>query len=106
MSVETGALALKPGLAIVALIGATVSLRYIKEINTIPSKLSVVASGGTISYFSTPALVDYFALGQYSNAAYGIAFAIGLFGLSLTAAIINQIPQILDEIRKKFGSGQ
>ena len=100
-----GALAFKPGLAVVALIGATVSLRYIKDVQTIPARLGVVTSGGAISYFSTPALVDYFTLVQGGNAAYGIAFAIGLFGLSLTAAIINQIPQILDEIRKKFGSG-
>lgn len=105
MPVESGALVFKPGLALVALIGATVSLRYIKDVNTLGARVSVVVSGGTISYFSTPALVDYFALVQGGNAAYGIAFAIGLFGLSLTAAVINQIPQYLEEIRKKFGSG-
>lgn len=105
MSVETGALAIKPGLAIVSLIGAAVSLRYMKDIQTIPARLSVVATGGTTSYFITPAIVDYFSLLHTSNAAYGIAFALGLFGLSLTAAIINEIPKILDDIRKKLGSG-
>lgn len=106
MSVETGALVFKPGLAIVALIGATVSLRYIKDVQTIQARLGVVSSGGAISYFSTPALVDYFSLVQGGNAAYGIAFAIGLFGLSLTAAVINEIPQFMDDLRKKFGSGK
>jgi len=106
MAVETGALAFKPGLALVALIGATVSLRYIKDVDTAGARISVVASGGTISYFSTPALVDWFSLAQGGNAAYGIAFAVGLFGLSLTAAVINEIPQFIDDLRKKFGSGK
>lgn len=105
MSVETGALVFKPGLAFVALLGAVVSLRYIKDVETVQSRFGVVSSGGLISYFSTPALVDYFSLVQGGNAAYGIAFAIGLFGLSLTAAVISEIPQFLDSIRKKFGSG-
>lgn len=107
MAVETGAgvLAFKPGLAIVALLGAVVSMRYMKDVVTIQTRVSVVLSGALISYFSTPAIIDYFVLAQGGNAAYGIAFAIGLFGLSLTAAVINQIPQFLDDIRKKFGSG-
>lgn len=105
MPVESGALAFKPGLAIVGLIGATVSLRYIKDVETAQARISVVASGGVFSYFVTPAVVEYFGLLQDGNFAYCMAFAFGLFGLSLTAAGIKEIPLILDDIRKKFGSG-
>jgi len=105
MALEAGvsALGIKLPAFIAGLIGGAVSLRFLPEMKTWWHKVGTAFSGAFAATYLTPAFAEYFSMAAGGNGENGISFAIGLFGMSLAAAIIKMIPQFLDEIRKKIG---
>ena len=97
-----GSAILQPSL-IAGLAGATISLRFVANLS-LWERLTAVAGGATMAQFLSP-LVSY----ELNIVAFeqAIGFFIGLFGLSLTAAIYETIKKadIWGFIVAKWGNG-
>lgn len=70
------------------LVGAILSLRFNPEIDSWPEYLWGIAGGTFAAWWLTPPVVEYLGMGRHS---YAFAFFIGLFGMSLFAALFRAI---------------
>ena len=77
--------------ALAGLIGGIVSLRFFADAATMSfcSKLVIAASGAAIANYLTEGFMSYFSVKSGMEGAIG--FLLGLFGMSVTAAIIKGI---------------
>ena len=93
------ALGLKHGAVIGGFIGAVISLRFIEGLNAW-QRATTVISGTVISAYVSPLAIEYLMLS--AKLENGLAFLCGLFGMSLTGAIMKAIPEIVSSVREKF----
>lgn len=90
---------------IAGVIGAAVSLKFAPEMSTW-EKVTTVATGACMAQFITDPLSAYFSFQVYRDS---IGFLIGLFGLSLCAAILKVVKEtnlsqvLTDFLSKKVG---
>lgn len=70
-------------------IGSVLSLMFHDDINTWRRKLVVVAGGTVFSLYVAPFTIEFFGIGTTQPTAIG--FFCGLFGMSLTAAIMRTL---------------
>lgn len=87
---------------VAGILGAAVSLKFASP--TLPpwEKVTTVASGAILAHFLATPTANYFELISYQET---VGFLIGLFGLSLCAAIIETIRRLdlANVIKKKLG---
>jgi hypothetical protein len=81
--------------------GALVSLKFIEGLGT-KQRATTVLAGTLVSAYVTPIVVSYLELTPKMEG--GIAFLCGLFGMSLTGAIIKAIPEWLAAAKDKWAS--
>ena len=97
------ALGLKVPTLLAGFAGAFSSLRFISELSNWQKATGVVFGGVQADYFA-PLIADYFQSPQHETT---IGYAVGLFGLSLTAAIFDAIKKanLWQLIFNRFGGG-
>lgn len=83
-------------------IGGVVSLRFIRDLDTWQKKVLTVFGGAFAANYLSPWIVAYFKIQAGEG---GVAFATGLFAMSLAAAIIETIAKadVWMLIRERFG---
>lgn len=74
----------------VGLIGAVVSLAYLPEMKTKGQRAMTALGGACCANWCAPLVVSWFGV-QSAGGEASIAFLIGLFGMSLAAAVIKII---------------
>lgn len=75
--------------SIAGLIGGIISLRFFSGVTPLKA-IPIVLGGWACANYGTPALVEFYQLKADGYQA-GIAFAIGLFGMSIVAAVFQVI---------------
>lgn len=75
--------------SIAGLVGGFLSLKFFEDLN-IYGKISTVLGGWACANYGTPAVIEFYSL-QSDGYHAGIAFAIGLFGMSIVAAVFQVI---------------
>lgn len=98
-------LGLTKGSAVGGFLGALVSLKFVAEIAqwSFWKKATSVASGCLIAAYSTTLTIEVLELSPKADGA--IAFMGGLFGMSLAAAIIKNLPAWMDAVKHRIGGG-
>lgn len=95
---------LKSNLAslVAGVLGAAVSLKFASPNLANWEKVTTVLSGALLAHFLSPLVAAYLELGTYVET---VGFLIGLFGLSLCAAILEIIKKtdITSIIKGRFG---
>lgn len=76
-------------LAFAGALGAMISLRFHTEILTFSQRAVLVGSGCVAAHYVSPLVIIFFELSHEKGTS--IAFLIGLFGMSLAAAIMKAI---------------
>jgi hypothetical protein len=84
-------------------VGSVISLRFVEGLN-LWSRLSTVAAGTMVAAYCTPIAVELLGLSHKLEG--GIAFMLGLFGMSIAGAVIKAIPQWVDSARQKWAGGE
>jgi hypothetical protein len=79
--------------------GALVSLKFIDGLGK-KQRATTVLAGTLVSAYVTPIVVSYLELTPKLEG--GIAFLCGLFGMSLTGAIIKAMPDLISAAKDKF----
>jgi hypothetical protein len=79
----------KLSILIAGFFGGVISLRFFEKLSTL-EKCGIAIIGAVAANYLTPAVLAWFNLAaeSYEN---GIAFVIGLFGMSVTAAVITTL---------------
>lgn len=98
----------KLGAFIAGFVGSVISLRFVSNVETWKGRVSLVASGAAISTFGAPGLGQW--LDVTEKTATCLHFLMGVFGMSLLAAIMGAIretqwAQALKSWITKPGSG-
>lgn len=84
-----GALGTKKAVMIAGLIGAIISLRFVSEVTSWRSRVTMVVCGFFGASYGTPALAEWMKVSERVES--GLAFAIGLLFMSLAGAIVGAI---------------
>lgn len=74
------------------LVGALVGLRFAPGISWL-ERIGNAAAGGAFAGFIAPAAAEWFQLTSTGMAS-GLAFAIGMFGMSLAAAVMQALREV------------
>ena len=87
-------------------VGAAASLRFSDDINTFGKRLTAIASGAAAAHYLTPMVMEH--LGIASTRSGGVAFLLGLFGMSIAASIIRAIKtaDLWAFVRSRWGGGK
>ena len=86
------ALGVKQAGLIAGFVGAVVSLRFVTEARTWPARITMALCGTLCAAYLTPALAEY--LDASERVENGLAFALGLFGMTLAGAIVSAIREL------------
>jgi len=95
--------------AVWGILGSAVSMRFVTQMGLAKGATAIV-SGGLTAMAATPIVGFIFGIVN-EDVLYGVAFFMGLFGLSLTASVFDAIKntkwtEILESwLRKKGSSG-
>ena len=73
---------------VAGVVGSLVGLRFVPGL-TWPERLMNLAAGGALAYYTAPAMVSWWGMSENLLGFFG--FAIGMFGLSASAAVIQGI---------------
>lgn len=94
------------GVVVSATIGAIASLPFHKEIDTLPKRAFAVAVSAAGANYIAPLAIEYFHITPTQSG--GIAFLIGLFGLSMVQAVMRGFTNadLWGLIRSRFGRGE
>ena len=96
---------IKKAALIAGIIGGWLSLRFFED-QTLGGKWMTVIGGAASANYLTSPILGFFNLGAGSYEG-GVGFAIGLFGMSLAAAIMKFIKEDLNNfIRNKIGGSK
>lgn len=76
---------------VAGLLGGLVGLRFVPGLSW-PERLTNLAAGGLLSYYTAPALVGWWGLSEQMLGFLG--FLIGMFGLSVASAVLQAIRQL------------
>jgi hypothetical protein len=93
------ALGLSKGATVGGFLGAIVSLKLIENLNGW-QRASTVFAGALAASFVTPLVLEVVSLSAKLESA--VAFLIGVFGMSLGAALMKAIPEFVSAARNKF----
>lgn len=90
--------------AIAGLLGSIVSLKLIDGLGW-TGRIFTIACGGLLANYGTPLLLFYYQMDPRHEAAIG--FFVGLFGMSIVAAVMKSIvgTDLWTLIQRKFGGG-
>ena len=80
-------------------LGALVSLKFIEGMS-VWSRASTVLAGALVAAYLTPVVVEWMELSAKMEG--GIAFLVGLFGMSMAGAVIKAAPEFVDAAKKKL----
>lgn len=95
-------LGIKKAALIAGIIGGWLSLRFFEGLTRSGKWMTVVGGAAAANYLTAP-IIAYFNLGPGSYEG-GVGFAVGLFGMSLAAALIQFLRDDLPAIiRGRFG---
>lgn len=94
------------GVVLSAAIGAIASIPFHKEIDTLPKRAFAVGVSAAGANYVAPLAVDYFHI--TTNQSGGIAFLVGLFGLSMVQAVMRGFSNadLWGLIKSRFGRGE
>jgi hypothetical protein len=97
-------LSVKLGVLLGGFFGALVSLKFVAALGqmTVWQRSVTVMSGWGTAVFLTPLSIEAMELTLSDRSHAGIAFVIGLFGLSVAAAALENLPKIIESLRQKF----
>ena len=97
-------LSIKLGILLGGFFGALVSLKFVAALAqmTVAQRIVTVLGGWAAAVFVTPLSIEAFDLTLSDRSSAGVAFIIGLFGLSVVSAAMENIPKIIDSLRQKF----
>ena len=87
---------------VAGILGAAVSLKFVSPSLSPWEKVTTVVSGAILAHFLTYPTINYFKLNTYQET---VGFLIGLFGLSLCAAMLEAIKKfdLSNVIKRKLG---
>lgn len=93
----------KKSAIIVGLISSVVSLKFVPYMASIWQRLTMVGGGFCCAVFIAPGIAEAFEFKERTE--HGIVFLVGLFGMSLCAALMQLITsgELWDFIKKKLG---
>ncbi len=97
-----GTLGLTKGAALGGFFGAVISLRFIEGLSW-KQRVPTVMSGMFAAAYCTPLVIDGLSLSLKLEGA--IAFLIGLFGMSVAAAAVKAVPELIKAVIGRFGKG-
>lgn len=91
------------GVISASFLGALLSLKWVDKSLSLSIKLVMVTGGFLTARFGTPLLLEVMSLSDHSS--FGVAFFIGIYGMSLIDAGFSQIKngQLIEGIKRKFG---
>jgi len=92
-------LGLKEGTLIASLFGAIVGLKFVPGAGVV-QRVTNAAGGALIAAYCTPFITSYFDLNQKIEAS--VAFMVGMFGITITSALMEEIPLIVKSVRRKY----
>ena len=92
-------LGFREGTLLASLFGALVALKFVPGANTW-ERLTNVAGGALIAAYSSPFVTTYFSLNAKLEAS--VAFIIGVFGMTITAALVEHVPLFMKAIIKRY----
>jgi uncharacterized membrane protein len=81
------ALGTKKLIMVAGLVGAVISLKFVSEIDSWWSRITLVICGTAVASYATPALGEFLSVSERVES--GMAFAIGLFGMSFAGAVLT-----------------
>lgn len=96
------ALGLSKPATIGGFLGAVVSLKLVEGLN-LWQRFTTVLGGALCASYVTPLVLEVITLSTKLEAA--VAFLIGVFGMSLVAAIAKAIPEFLTAAKDKISGG-
>lgn len=96
------ALGLSKPATIGGLVGAIVSLKFIEGL-TIFQRAGTVLGGMLSAAYVTPLVIQVIELSTRLESA--VAFLVGVFGMSIAAAIMKAIPELVAAARDRIGKG-
>jgi hypothetical protein len=96
-------LGLSKGATVGGFLGAVVSLRFLEGLAW-PQRVPTVAGGTIAAAYVTPLVMEVVALTPRVEG--GIAFLIGVFGMSFTAAFMKAIPELVGTLKDRIGRGR
>ena len=73
---------------VAGVVGSLVSLRFVPGL-TLTERLMNLAAGSALAYYTAPAIVSWWGMSENLLGFFG--FAIGMFGLSASAAVLQGI---------------
>lgn len=85
------ALGTKKLIMIAGMAGAIISLKFVAEVDNWWSRVTLVVCGTAFASYATPALGEWLAVSERVES--GMAFAIGLFGMSFAGAILSALKE-------------
>ena len=91
------------GTILASFLGAVLSLKWMDNSLSTSAKVTMVVGGFLSACFGTPMLISVMALSDHVSS--GMAFFLGLFGMSLIDAVFAQIKdgRLIEGIKAKFG---
>ena len=99
MDAILAALGLTKGSVIGGFLGALISLKFIEGLN-FWQRLTTVFAEMIVAAYSTPIAVELLELKPSTEG--GVAFLIGLFGMSLVSAVIAAMPGIVEAVKGRI----
>lgn len=76
-------------MAFAGALGALASLPFHADVRTFGQRVFAVGSGAAAAHYVTPLVIEYFSI--TTPKAGSVAFLVGLFGMSIAAAILRSI---------------
>jgi len=92
-------LGLKEGTLLASLFGALVGLKFVPGAGIL-QRVTNAVGGALIAAYGSPFITNYFTLSQKLEAS--VAFMVGMFGITITSALMEEIPLIIKSLREKY----
>ena len=96
-------LGLTKGATIGGFLGALVSLKFIEGMTWL-QRIPTVFGGMCCAAYVTPLVLDLASMSAKTESA--IAFLIGVFGMSVAAAVVKALPELITAAKDRIGGGK
>lgn len=97
------ALGLSKGATIGGFLGALVSLKFIEGLN-VWQRAGTVLGGMLSAAYVTPLVIIVVELSPKAESA--VAFLIGVFGMSVAAAVVKAMPELITAAKERISGGK